>query len=129
MYYAVFRSSDRVLHSIERNIDAGLPEGMDYVEVEEYAGLEWNPTTLSFDVPVAVSARTISRKQFIERFTAEEWVTLVALKSTDPVIAAVFERLVMLDEVELDAPFTQAMATHVVAQGYLTQERIDEVLA
>lgn len=128
-FHAVYIVSTGGLHSIELQAPALLPDGFGCVEVAEYAGLDWDPATLTFVQPAAAASRIIPRKDFIERFTAEEWVALVALKGSDPVIAAVFERMALLPDVELDAPFTQAMAAHVVAQGYLTQERMDEVMA
>ncbi len=127
MFYAVYDTTTGALHAIEQDISKGLPEGMSSVEIEDYADLVWNETTRGFDP--RPPRRVISRKDFIDRFTTAEWVQLVALKAADPVIAATFERLSLLDMVELDATFTQGMAAHAVSQGYLSQERMDKVLA
>jgi len=128
MRYAIYRNDTKELVSIAlevpKNFDANV---YSYSEVEEYLGT-WNIETLSFDPPPP-PVRLIPRKEFIERFAPEEWVMLVSLKASDPVVAATFERILMLDYIEPDSTFSQVMAAHFVAQGYLTQERIDEVLS
>lgn len=127
MYYAVYDTTTGRLHAIERDVSRGIPEGMAYVEVEDYAGRVWDEATRAFGP--APAKRTLSRREFIERLTVTEWTALVARKQTDPGVAALFERLNMLDEVDLDSTFTQAMAAHVVAQGYMSAERVAEIVA
>jgi hypothetical protein len=127
MYYAVYEIATGRLHAIERDISRGIPEGMAYVEVEDYAGRVWDEATHTFGP--APAKRTLSRKEFIERLTVTEWTQLVALKASDPAVAALFERLALLDEVELDSGFVRAMAAHVVRAGYLSAERCAEIVA
>ena len=129
MFYAVYYIADGALWSIETTEPSSVPDGMQYKPVVAYENLAWNPQTLEFEASAAAREPIISRKAFIERFTPTEWISLVALKSTDPVVAAVFERLGMLDFVELDSAFVAQAGQHFVAQGYLTQQRLDEVLA
>lgn len=129
MFYCIYDKSD---NNKLIGIELQNPTDVDLnryaiITVESYDGI-WNTQTLSFD-PIAPKPRVITRKDFIERLTPQEWVTLCTVKIDDPVVASVFERLYMMDEVYPDSEFAQAMATHIVAQGYLTQERMNEVLS
>ena len=99
---------------------------MEALEVDDATGI-WDSATRTF-APVPPK-RVIDRTAFIERFTMAEWVGLVALKPSDSIMAAVFERLALLDQVDLDSAFVQAAAAHCVQQGHLSQERMAEVLA
>lgn len=129
MYYAVYNLQTKELHAIELDISVGLPPGMGYVEVAEYADLQWDKDTLSF-IPYVPPRQTIlSRKEFIDRFTIPEWIQLVAAKQTDQFMAAAFERLLLVDEVDLNSQFLSSIATHAVSQGYLTQQRVDQIFA
>lgn len=129
MYYCIYdKTENNRLHSIELQEPVDIDtDKWAWVTVESYEG-NWNTSTLSFDA-IPPKPRAIPRKDFIERLTPTEWVSLVTHKTTDPVVAAIFERLYMMDEVYPDSDFTQAMAAHIVAQGYMTQARIDEVLS
>jgi len=127
MHYAVYEIESKNLVSIDQTEPIGLDPVYSYVQVESYLGT-WDPQTLSF-IPIPPKQRAIDRKEFIERLTPEEWVNLCIAKINDPVVTAIFERLYMMDEVYPDSDFTQVMATHIVAQGYLTQERMNEVLS
>lgn len=128
MYYAVYNLQTKELHAIELDISVGIPAGMGYVEVAEYANLQWDKDTLTF-IPYAPERKAIlTKKEFIDRFTLTEWIQFVAAKKTDQLIDAAFERLLLLDEVELDGTFLTAVGAHAVSQGYITQERMDEVL-
>jgi hypothetical protein len=129
MYYAVYNLQTKELHAIETDISAGLPSDMGYVVVQEYVNLQWDKDTLSFIPYPPVRKSILTKKEFIDRFTLAEWIQFVAAKKTDQLIDAAFERLLLLDEVELDGAFLTAVGSHAVSQGYITQERMDEVLA
>lgn len=93
---------------------------------------QWNATTRSWVLKPGITARVLSRKEFLDRFTQTELTTCMALlRNTDNVIYGAFASFVLYvvvsTAIDLDEAQTVAGLAFLNALGILSVLRVQAI--
>lgn len=89
---------------------------------KQWTGAEW------VNVPAPVS-RTLTKLEYLRRFTQQERVGIRTAAKTEPVLEDYLALLDLAQEVSLDDPDTVAAVTLLELSGLIAQGRAAEILA
>jgi len=132
-WFAVYQKSDGRLRSIASRLpegEAALAADLDYREFADRpggAGLQWNAATLDFDTPTPAAAPVWTRLDFMLRFSAAERIAIRRARQTSDPVDDFFNLVEMADSLHSDHPLVAQGLAFMVARGFLTQARADEI--
>jgi len=90
--------------------------------------MDWNSSSLKFDVPIVVPKERISVQEFLDRFTLEEHGAAVDLARTNGMAKAWYDRVKLMKVVDAESPTMIMGMGFLQAQGVLTSERAAKIL-
>jgi hypothetical protein len=138
-WYAIYRESDGVLVSVGTVLaapDVLTQNGYVAVEIPGPPGpySAWNVTTHSFDT-MPTPKDTLSKQDFVERFTEQEWEDFIAYPSSNLGTAAqrrrvnaALKRLEWMEEVDLNLAKTQNAINGLETLGILGAGRAAQII-
>ena len=94
----------------------------------EYPYAQYNHILKKPD-PVVIEQRTITRLEYLRRFTTEERVTIRAVSAQNAVLADYLQLMEMAQDISLDDPDTIAAVNMLEQAGLLASGRAAEVLS
>jgi len=127
-YYVVFHPYFGDLQGISTMSPSNVNEG--YV-VEEFEGdlpknLDlWDKVEKKFQKPSAI---TVTKLQFISKFTMAERIILRTEAETDPILADIFKQLELAEEIDLRNQDTINSVYYIASKGYINSTRVNEIL-
>ena len=119
--YIVTRKSDGAEVLRYSAAHAQEVNGFDLVD---YDHTEWTPETPA-DEPVS---RTLTKLEYLRRFTVEERVAIRAASEQNPVLADYLQLMELAQEINTGDPDTIAAVTMLEQVGLLAEGRAQEVL-
>jgi len=132
MWYAIYKIDTGELCSIGSVVADVLPVGMASVDLgadkPDLEALEWNVQSKSFS-PKVVTEKIITREEFIDRFTNEEFENILELSISNKSIAGLVKKLDYKGSVNLASEKTIAGINALEAAGILAVGRAAVVLA
>jgi hypothetical protein len=139
-WYAVYHGTTGELRSLGTVLaapDVLAARGLVAVELagEPPQGMRWDTAARAY-VPGPVIKATLSKLDFMDRFTDAEWDNLVAYQSSNGTtaqkrrVAGILERIKLLDVVDLSLPRTQQAITFLstVNSPPITAARAAEII-
>lgn len=123
-YNLIDKKSGKLISNSSVPIEPGA--GRIVVETYDRDGL-WNPTTRQYD-PRPAPDVMISMREYLNRFTQDEYLAIIAAKKSDPVLEASYERLSLLDEVKISGARTKAVLEGLESAGIIKSGRAAEIL-
>lgn len=132
MFYTIHNTSSGNLLDITTSLpDAQLPEftvkGWDQ-EIPDLYYYQWNPTTTSFESKANVE-RIMTVHQFLNRFTAQERITIKEVAKTNPALEDFMDMLNLASFVNPDAVEVYGGLSYLSVLGLIDQNRIMEIIA
>lgn len=98
------------------------------VEWAEYPFAEFNHIREKIVDPAPVP-RTVTKLEYLRRFTGEERVAIRAVAKTNPVLEDYLAMLEIAQDINLDDPDTIGAVTMLEGAGLIAQGRAAEILA
>ena len=120
--YIVTRKSDGVEVLRYSAAQAKEVNGFDLVDYEH---TEWIPDAQ----PVAPTSHTLTKLEYLRRFTTEERVAIRAAAASNPVLDDYLKLMELAQEINLDDPDTVAAVQMLEQAGLIAAGRAAEVLA
>ena len=94
----------------------------------EKTTMDWNSSSLKFDVPIVVPKERISVLQFLNEFSLEEHGAAVDLARTNGMAKAWYDKVKLMTSVDATDPTITMGMNFLQAQGILTPERAAKIL-
>ncbi|WP_163557586.1 hypothetical protein [Halomonas sp. NO4] len=123
---ALFDSQGRVINTVMGSLDQ-FPDGED-ITGKPY-GVGWVKGSDGSWTPPAQRAPTLSRVEFLKRFTRDERINIRKETNTDDVVGDFKEMLNLAVSVNLADPDVVEGMDYLVQVGLLTQDRRDKILS
>lgn len=126
--YAVYKTETGVLVStgtIEPDAAVLLEKGLS-VSTYENTGMLWNTETRAFDIAQAPTAPTITRLEFMQRFTQPERTAI--RKSDDDIVIDFYDLTKRATEIDLTAKDVVNGLVYLESESILQAGRANEVL-
>lgn len=125
-WFAVYETGTGRLRSTGTVLADPLPEGL---AAKEFAvrpeGMDWNPVTLDFDIPIPTPARTVAAVEFMQLFTVQERIAIRS--SGDPVLEDFLDMVRVAGTISMDHPMVVQGLGYLVQRGIVTKARADEI--
>lgn len=90
-------------------------------------GKIWNPATRDFDITPPSAVPVWTRFEFLSRFTAEERIAMRNLRKTNGALDDFMAMVETAGELRADHPMITQGLAYLVARGWLTKVRADEI--
>ena len=94
----------------------------------EKTTMDWNSSSLKFDVPIVVPKERISVEEFLDRFTLEEHGAAVDLARTNGMAKAWYDRVKLMKYIDATDPTIVMGMNFLQAEVILTPERAAEIM-
>lgn len=91
------------------------------------AGKQWNPATRAFDINPPSAIPVWTRFEFMSRFTAEERIALRNTRKTNGALDDFMAMIETAGELRADHPMIAQGLAYLVARGWITKARADEI--
>lgn len=119
--YIITRKSDGV--EVLR-YSAMQPQEVNGFDLVDYTNTEWTPDAQ----PVAPISRTLTKLEYLRRFTVEERVAIRAAAEQNPVLADYLQLMELAQEINTGDADTIAAVTMLEQAGLIAAGRAQEIL-
>jgi len=128
--YAALNQDDIVYDIMETEYEMVHPERIP-ITVADYTlvGKKYNRDDKTYSEVPSVEIREVSKLEFRKRFTLEELTTIYNSRSTDVVIDIFLDDLAASEYIDLNYPDIQNGLGYLYSKGYITLDRMNEILA
>lgn len=132
MFYVVYNTQSGNVVDITLDLPSAMP--LDYtimafdMPIPDLFYYKWDPTTLSFICKSNIS-RQLTVYQFLNRFTAQERITIKTVAATNAALSDYMDMLNSSSFVDPDCPEVYGGLYFLALNGLISQDRIPEILA
>ncbi len=131
MWYMIYNTATGLPLSDCSAEPVNLPSGQSYVQTslttDRPSGV-WDPATRSFQ-PVSPQPVYLTMREYLNRFTDVEYLSILEAAKTDAVLNAAYARLNLLKEVKINGERTIAIVSKLETDGIIGPGRAAEVLS
>ncbi len=132
-YYVIIHKDTGVIYGLSTFLpkDDDIPE--DYISLSMEGTLptslsSWDSNSRTF-VSVSASTGTLTKYQFLDRFTMNERLAIRAAAKVDPIVDDFMAMLDISQEVQLNNPLVYQGLSYLAYTGKLDSGRIDQILS